>query len=189
MLLLALSTASVGSAEGLLLARSSCSGVRAARLASRPRLLHTASGSTCATGGTRLRPAFAYPTAAAASAVAFNSRGRSRSSRGVLAAASSRRVSRTTMSSAAASPADTDTDTVTLETLKFDNQVIRELPVDPIPDNYVRRVENACFSKVAPDPVEKPVMVAASNAALALLGLGQAEGETNDAAEYFSGEK
>eukprot|EP00752_Nemacystus_decipiens_P012066 g10697.t1 len=91
------------------------------------------------------------------------------------------------MSSTAASPADTDT--VTLDTLKFDNQVIRELPVDPIPDNYVRRVANACFSKVAPDPVERPVMVAASNSALALLGLGEAEGERDDAAEYFSGNK
>eukprot|EP00903_Cladosiphon_okamuranus_P008307 g7991.t1 len=93
------------------------------------------------------------------------------------------------MSSTAARPADTDAVTVTLESLKFDNQVIRELPVDPIADNYVRRVENACFSKVAPDPVEKPVMVAASNTALALLGLGQAEGERDDAAEFFSGNK
>ena len=135
-----------------------------------------------------MRPAFAYPAAAAAAAVAFNNR--SRSSRGVLAAASPRRIPRATMSStAASSPADTDTDTVSLDTLKFDNQVIRELPVDPIPDNYVRRVENACFSKVAPDPVEKPVMVAASNAALELLGLGPSEGERDDAAEFFSGEK
>lgn len=90
------------------------------------------------------------------------------------------------MSSTTASPADTNT--ATLETLKFDNQAIRELPVDPIPDNYVRRVENACFSIVSPDPVEKPVMVAASKAALGLLGLAEAEGERDDSAEYFSGE-
>lgn len=133
-----------------------------------------------------MRPAFAYPAAAAAAAVVFNSR--SRSTRGVLAAASSRPIARTTMSSTAVASSAADTDTVTLDTLKFNNQVIRELPVDPIPDNYVRRVENACFSKVAPDPVVKPVMVAASNAALALLGLGPAEGERDDAAEYFSGE-
>lgn len=188
MLLLAVSAASaVSSAEGLLLVRSSYSGVRAAaRLASHPRLLHTASaGSSSGTSaGARLRPAFAAcPAAAAAGAVAFNSRGRSR--RGVFAAASPRPISRTTMSSTAAAP---PADTITLETLKFDNQVIRELPVDPIPDNYVRRVENACFSMVSPDPVEKPVMVAASNAALALLGLGEAEGERDDAAEFFSGE-
>ena len=181
MLLLALSAASAASIEGLLLVRSSSSGVRTARLASRP--LHTASRS-CTSGGTRVRPAFAYPAAAAAAAVAFNNR--SRSTRGVLAAASSRPIARTaTMSSTAA--ADTDT-AVTLDTLKFDNQVIRELPVDPIPDNYVRRVENACFSKVSPDPVVKPVIVAASNAALALLGLPAEEGGRDDAAEYFSGE-
>lgn len=182
MLLLALSAASAASIEGLLLVRSSSSGVRtaAARLARRP--LHTASGS-CTSGGTRVRPAFACPAAAAAAAVAFNNR--SRSTRGVLAAASSRPIARAaTMSSTAAA----DTDTVTLDTLKFDNQVIRELPVDPIPDNYVRRVENACFSKVSPDPVVKPVIVAASNAALALLGLPAEEGERDDAAEYFSGE-
>lgn len=184
MLLLALSAASAASAEGLLLVRSSYSGARAARLASASPRLHTASGSCTSSRGARLRPAFAYPAAAAAAAVAFNSR--SRSSGGALAAASSRPVPRTAMSSTAASPADTDT--ITLDTLKFDNRVIRELPVDPIPDNYVRRVENACFSKVSPDPVEKPVVVAASNAALALLGLGQAEGERDDAAEYFSGE-
>lgn len=77
---------------------------------------------------------------------------------------------------------------ITLDTLRFDNQVIRELPVDPVPDNYVRRVENACFSIVAPDPVVKPVMVAASSSALGLLGLGAEEAEREDAAEYFSGE-
>lgn len=179
MLLLSLSAASAAAsatAEGLLLVRPSCSGVRAARLASR--------GTTTTSRGTRSRAAFASPAAAAATAVAFNSR----SSRGVLLAAASspRPISRTpAMSSTAASPA---AGTISLETLKFDNQAIRELPVDPIPDNYVRRVENACFSIVAPDPVEKPVLVAASNTALALLGLGASEGERDVAAEYFSGE-
>lgn len=36
----------------------------------------------------------------------------------------------------------------TFETLKFDNLVLRTLPIDPITDNYIREVPNACFSKV-----------------------------------------
>lgn len=77
---------------------------------------------------------------------------------------------------------------VTLDTLPFDNRAIRELPVDKEPNNFVREVANACFSIVAPTPVVKPVLVAASNSALGLLGLDATEGEREDVAEYFSGE-
>lgn len=77
---------------------------------------------------------------------------------------------------------------VTLDSLAFDNAAIRELPVDPEPDNFVRSVSNACFSIVAPDPVKNPVLVAASNSALGLLGLGKEEAERDDVGEYFSGE-
>lgn len=34
------------------------------------------------------------------------------------------------------------------EKLKFDNLVLRTLPIDPITENYIREVPNACFSKV-----------------------------------------
>lgn len=34
------------------------------------------------------------------------------------------------------------------ETLKFDNRTLRVLPIDPITENYVREVKDACFSKV-----------------------------------------
>ena len=37
---------------------------------------------------------------------------------------------------------------VTFETLKFDNMTLRSLPIDPIEENYVREVRNACFSRV-----------------------------------------
>lgn len=77
---------------------------------------------------------------------------------------------------------------VTLDTLAFDNAAIRELPVDPEPDNFVRSVPNACFSIVAPDPVKNPVLVVASSSALGLLGLGTEEAEREDVGEYFSGE-
>lgn len=36
----------------------------------------------------------------------------------------------------------------TFETLKFDNKVLRTLPIDPVTENYIREVKNACFSKV-----------------------------------------
>jgi hypothetical protein len=36
----------------------------------------------------------------------------------------------------------------TFETLKFDNLVLRTLPIDSISENYVREVKNACFSRV-----------------------------------------
>lgn len=39
--------------------------------------------------------------------------------------------------------------TKTFETLNFDNLVLRTLPIDPITENYVRQVKNACFSKVS----------------------------------------
>lgn len=77
---------------------------------------------------------------------------------------------------------------MTLDTLAFDNAAIRELPVDPEPDNFVRSVPNACFSIVAPDPVKNPVLVAASSSALGLLGLVKDEAERDDVGEYFSGE-
>ena len=39
-------------------------------------------------------------------------------------------------------------DDKTLETLNFDNLALKRLPIDPIEDNYVREVRNACFSRV-----------------------------------------
>lgn len=77
---------------------------------------------------------------------------------------------------------------ITLDNLPFDNAAIRELPVDPELHNHVRIVPNACFSKVAPDPVENPVLVATSRHAFGLLGLGIEEADREDAAEFFSGE-
>ena len=76
----------------------------------------------------------------------------------------------------------------TLESLPFDNAIIRELPIDAEPDNFVRKVPNACFSVVTPDPVDNPVFVAASNSALELLGVEPQQAEREDFAQYFSGE-
>ena len=44
--------------------------------------------------------------------------------------------------------ADQQKHLATFETLNFDNLALRSLPIDPITENYVREVKNACFSKV-----------------------------------------
>lgn len=183
-LLMSLASAvAYSSVEGLLLARAS---VRRGAPSSRSRVGAAASTTSLSSPFSRgvhhssSAAAFTYPAAAAAAAAASASHSSKR--RNVVTA---RLASRTDMSTAAVDAAATSS--ITLDTLPFDNRVIRELPVDPIPDNYVRRVENACFSVVAPDPVVKPVMVAASNSALGLLGLAAEEGQREDAAEYFSG--
>ena len=59
----------------------------------------------------------------------------------------------------------------TFETLNFDNLALRSLPIDPITENYVREVKNACFSRVTPTPLKNPVMVVYSKSAMQLLDL------------------
>ena len=54
-----------------------------------------------------------------------------------------------------------------MNSLNFDNKNLRELPVDPVSDNYCRQVSNAIFSKVNPTPVVKPSLVSASTSTLA----------------------
>ncbi|CAB1104690.1 unnamed protein product [Ectocarpus sp. CCAP 1310/34] len=170
------------SAEGLLLAHAS---VRRGASSSSRVFGAAAPWSSCP-GGTHhisSAAAFTYPAADTAAAATASVSHSNRNHRVVTA----RPTSRTAMSTAVDAAATCSSST--LDTLPFDNRVIRELPVDPITDNYVRRVENACFSVVAPDPVVNPVMVAASNSALGLLGLAAEEGQREDAAEYFSGNK
>lgn len=75
----------------------------------------------------------------------------------------------------------------TLETINFDNQCLKRLPVDPEHRNYVRTVPGACFSRVKPTPVDRPAVVAYSVEALQLLGLKESELERPELAEYFSG--
>jgi len=75
----------------------------------------------------------------------------------------------------------------TLETLSFDNRSLRELPLDLEKENYVRTVRNACFSRVMPSPVDRPVVVSVSLPALRLLDIGPDQVARPDFAEYFAG--
>lgn len=77
----------------------------------------------------------------------------------------------------------------TLESLNFDNLVLRSLPIDTEEENYIRQVSGACFSKVKPTAVSNPQLVAASLPALSLIDIDHKQVERADFAEFFSGNK
>nr|KAE8933969.1 Selenoprotein O [Phytophthora fragariae] len=59
-----------------------------------------------------------------------------------------------------------------LPTAHFDNAVLRELPIDAEPKNFVRSaVSGACFSRVEPTPIARPELVVASPNSLLLAGI------------------
>ncbi|PRP85228.1 hypothetical protein PROFUN_06998 [Planoprotostelium fungivorum] len=76
-----------------------------------------------------------------------------------------------------------------LEDLRFDNSVLRELPLDTEKRNFTRQVRNANFSLVDPTPVENPQIVGYSESALGLLGITPSEIKRKDIADYFCGNK
>ncbi|KAK2121922.1 hypothetical protein P7K49_003308 [Saguinus oedipus] len=99
-------------------------------------------------------------------------------------------VPRSALSGAAMEPAPR-----WLAGLRFDNRALRALPVETPPagpegaSTTPRLVPGACFTRVRPTPLRQPRLVALSEPALALLGLGappapEAEAE---AALFFSG--
>ncbi len=76
---------------------------------------------------------------------------------------------------------------LTLETLRFDNSFIRELPADNETVNKRRQVHHACYSRVRPLQVTKPQLLAFSPEAAALLGLPPEECRRNLFTQIFSG--
>jgi len=85
------------------------------------------------------------------------------------------------------SPEGVSVPLATLETLHFDNLVLRDLPVDPVSDNRQRQVRGACFSRVTPTSVRNPRTVVYSSSAMSLLGLPENELLRPEFAEYLSG--
>ena len=77
----------------------------------------------------------------------------------------------------------------TLNQLKFDNRVNRSLPVDPSEINTTRQVHGACVSRVLPENVIAPHLVAASAEMLEVLNLAPEEAQNPEFAEVFSGNK
>ncbi len=76
-----------------------------------------------------------------------------------------------------------------LSTLSFDNRFTRELPADPVSENFRRQVNGACYSRVLPTPVSAPTLVACSRETAQLLGLDEAACATPEFAEVFAGNR
>ena len=79
--------------------------------------------------------------------------------------------------------------TAKMNTLTFDNTVLKALPLDKVTGKGVRTVPGACYSLVETTPVENPELVVHSQSALALLGISESDVAEKDFVEYFSGNK
>ena len=75
----------------------------------------------------------------------------------------------------------------TLNKLIFDNRFINELPEDPENNNFCRQVTGACYSRVMPSKVSRPLLLAYSREMAVELGLTEADCMSNDFAQVFSG--
>ena len=73
--------------------------------------------------------------------------------------------------------------------LRFDNRYARDLPADPVAENYRRQVSGACYSHVAPTPVRAPKLVAWAPEVAALLDLPTESANADALAEVFSGNR
>jgi serine/tyrosine/threonine adenylyltransferase len=76
-----------------------------------------------------------------------------------------------------------------LEGLRFDNSFTRELPGDSDRSNRRRQVLGACYSEVAPTPVEAPRLLAYSPEVAALLELPPSVCESPEFAQVFAGNR
>ncbi len=74
-----------------------------------------------------------------------------------------------------------------LHELLFDNRLVRELPADPIAENYRRQVSGAIYSLVNPTPVKNPQLVTGAIEVAALLDLDASVFEQADFVKIFSG--
>lgn len=77
--------------------------------------------------------------------------------------------------------------TTGLTGLNFDNRFVATLPADVETDNHRRQVTAACYSRVMPQVVPKPELVAYAREVAELLGLTRADCEATEFAETFAG--
>ena len=73
--------------------------------------------------------------------------------------------------------------------LQFDNRFLEELPGDSEPDNFVREVRGACYSRVRPTPVRSPTMVAFSPETANLLGIEATDCTSDTFLQVLAGNK
>ncbi len=71
--------------------------------------------------------------------------------------------------------------------LNFDNRFTRELPGDPITDNYTRQVSGCLWSAVQPTPVKHPQLLAYSTEVADMLGLSAQDMQTPDWIQVLGG--
>ncbi|MBL8465552.1 MAG: YdiU family protein [Thauera sp.] len=74
-----------------------------------------------------------------------------------------------------------------MRVLHFDNRFVRELPADPEPDNHVRPVHGACYSRVMPTTVKAPHVLAWSREVAEILGLDEGDVRSAEFARVFGG--
>jgi len=77
----------------------------------------------------------------------------------------------------------------TLDTLRFDNRFILDLPADPETENYCRQVRRACYSHVKPTKVLQPQLIAYTREVADILNLTSEECELPDFVQVFSGNR
>lgn len=74
-----------------------------------------------------------------------------------------------------------------MKPLTFDNRFTRELPGDPISDNYTRQVSDCLWSPVQPTPVKNPQLLAYSPEVAELLGFSAADMQDRDLIQTLGG--
>jgi uncharacterized protein YdiU (UPF0061 family) len=74
-----------------------------------------------------------------------------------------------------------------MQSLRFDNSFVRELPADPESGPRRRQVHRALYSRVDPTPVAEPRLIAWSPEVAALLGIDATEVESPAFANVFGG--
>ena len=76
-----------------------------------------------------------------------------------------------------------------LDTLRFDNRYVEDLPADPEQRNFRRQVAQACYSHVAPTQASAPRLIGWSAETAELLGLPASVDEAGAFAEVFVGNR
>jgi uncharacterized protein YdiU (UPF0061 family) len=74
-----------------------------------------------------------------------------------------------------------------MQSLRFDNTFVRDLPADPNLENRRRQVHGALYSRVQPTPVAAPRLVAHSREMAQTLGISEAEIHSAAFAQVFGG--
>ena len=73
--------------------------------------------------------------------------------------------------------------------LNLDDTFTRNLPADPIVENYRRQVPGACYSYVNPKPVSEPILIAWSEEVSSLLGIQIQSDHAQEWLDILSGNK